>query len=137
MSIEIACLCGDISVSLEGDPVTQIYCYCDDCQATHGAAYVGAALYPNDAVTVTKGTPVKWTYKTNTRSRCGTCGTILIMDPAGAPFKGVKADRLPIGTFKPEFHIQCEYAILPVVDSLPHFKAFPPQFGGSEETVDW
>jgi hypothetical protein len=34
-------------------------------------------------------------------------------------------------------HVQCQYAVLPVVDDLPHFKWFPPVAGGSNERVDW
>lgn len=44
---------------------------------------------------------------------------------------------LPKGLFKPAFHIQCQHALLPVRDDLPHYKGFPPLFGGSDEQVPW
>jgi hypothetical protein len=44
---------------------------------------------------------------------------------------------LPAGSFKPAFHIHCRFAVRPVRDAIPHFKALPAQFGGTDETVDW
>lgn len=137
MSIEVSCLCGDCKMTLEGDPLTQVYCHCDDCQAVHGAAYIPIAMFPHEAVHITQGETETWTYKTNPRTRCKTCGTILFAEPPRAPFKGVKANLLPEGMFKPEFHIMCQDAVLPVKDSLPHFKGFPKRFGGSDDVVNW
>ncbi len=137
MSIEVACLCGAVRLSLQGGPVMQFYCHCDDCQAVHGAAYIGVAVYPAEAVSVVEGTPTTWTYKSTPRARCPKCGTFLFAEVPGAPLKGVKANLLPKSMFTPSFHIQCQYAVLPVKDALPHYKAFPAVFGGSDETVDW
>ena len=50
---------------------------------------------------------------------------------------GVKGNLLPPGMFKPQFHINCEFAVLPVKDDLPHYKSLPQVFGGSDEVVDW
>lgn len=137
MNVEVACLCGAVRLSLRGDPVMQFYCHCDDCQAVHGAAYIGVAVYPAEAVSVIQGKPIVWTYKTTPRNRCASCGTFLFAEVPGAPLKGVKANLLPQGMFAPSFHIQCQYALLPVRDSLPHYKGFPAVFGGSDETVGW
>ena len=132
MNIEVGCLCGEVRISLDGEPLSQLYCHCDDCQAVHGAAYVGVALFPSEAVKIIKGQPVKWTYKSNPRSRCKNCGTILYAEPPGKPFLGVKANLIPSGMFKPACHVQCQHAVLPVVDDLPHYKGFHPN-----ETVSW
>lgn len=134
---EISCPCGAVKVRIDGEPLTQFYCHCDDCQAVHGGAYIGAAIYPADAVTVTQGELVTWTLKRLPRQRCATCGTQMIADVPGLGGCGVIANRLPKGLFKPEYHIQCQYAVLPVKDKLPHFKSIPAQFGGSDDTVDW
>jgi len=134
---EISCLCGAVQVQLMGEPIAQFYCHCDDCQATSGGAYIGIAIYPLDAVTVTQGELITWTFRTFPRQRCALCGTHMLVEVTDIPAYGVKANLLPQGMFKPEFHIQCQYAVLPVKDNLPHYKAFPAQFGGSDETVDW
>ncbi|CAA9563055.1 hypothetical protein AVDCRST_MAG81-811 [uncultured Synechococcales cyanobacterium] len=52
---EISCLCGAVKVQLMGEPITQFYCHCDDCQAMSGGAYIGISIYPLDAVAVTQG----------------------------------------------------------------------------------
>jgi len=61
----------------------------------------------------------------------------MLVEVTDLPAYGVKANLLPQGMFKPEFHIQCQYAVLPVKDNLPHFKSFPASFGGSDKMVDW
>lgn len=134
---DISCLCGTVKVRISGEPVEQFYCHCDDCQAVSGGAYVGVAIYPSNAVKVTQGKPTSWTYKRLPRHRCASCGTQLFAGVPDFDQRGVKANLLPPGTFKPEFHINCRFAVLPVRDDLPHYKAFPARFGGSDETVDW
>lgn len=136
-TIDISCLCGACTLRIDGEPVSQFYCHCDDCQAVHGAAYIGVAVYPSAAVQVVAGTPVPWTFKSMPRYRCPDCATYLYGKVPDADLTGIKANLLPAGVFRPAFHIQCQYALLPVVDSLPHYKAFPEVFGGTEERVDW
>jgi len=135
--VEISCLCGAVKVRLDGEPADQFYCHCDDCQAASGGAYLAAAVYPSSAVTVLQGELTSWTLKTMPRKRCAVCGTHVIAEVPGVDLRGVKANLLPAGVFKPAFHINCSYALLPVNDDLPHYKGFPTAFGGSDETVDW
>lgn len=134
---EVKCLCGAVTLQLEGDPVAQFYCHCDDCQAVHGAAYAPRAMYPAQAVTVTRGDVATWALKTTARTHCARCGTQLFADVASYGVRGVNAYLLPKGAFKPEFHIQCQFAVLPIQDRLPHFKSLPARFGGCDETVAW
>jgi hypothetical protein len=136
-SVDIACLCGSVRLRIEGEPETAFYCHCDDCQAVHGAAYAGIALYPTPAVTVTRGEPVTWTYRTLPRERCPECGTWLLVRLPDIGLTGVKGNLLPKGAFRPAFHIHCQHAVLPVRDDLPHYRGFPAAFGGSDEQVDW
>ena len=58
-------------------------------------------------------------------------------EPSDASLRSVTAYLLPPGVFRPAFHMQCQHALLPVVDELPHYKGFPALFGGSDEQVDW
>lgn len=137
-TVQVSCLCGAVELRLDGEPADQFYCHCDDCQATNGGAYVAAAVYPSHAVTVMQGELKTWTLKTMPRKRCVVCGTQVMADvPGDVGLTGIKADLLPDGEFKPAFHINCRYAVLPVQDDLPHYKGFPAAFGGSDETVDW
>jgi hypothetical protein len=134
---DIRCLCGDIRVRVVGEPAMQFYCHCDDCQAVHGAAYIGVAVFPSEAVTIEQGEPTLYTYKTLPRARCGKCGTMLFAHVPASNLAGVKANLLPAGTFEPAFHIHCRYAVLPVIDDLPHYKSLPKVFGGTDELIGW
>ena len=134
---ELRCLCGAIQIQLSGKPTEQFYCHCDDCQATHGAAYTGVAVYPAAAVKVSEGQPATWTLTRLPRSRCAGCGTHLFAQVPSLGVCAVSANLLPVGEFRPQFHQQCRYAVLPVQDDLPHFASFPPQFGGTDERVEW
>lgn len=135
-TVRVQCLCGSAQLELQGDPVSQFYCHCDDCQAIHGAACVGVALFPRQAVRLVKGETSSWTYKTMPRHHCPECGTRLFAQP-GSDLTGVPATLLPHGMFQPEFHIRCRFAVLPVDDALPHYAELPAALGGSGETVGW
>lgn len=69
--------------------------------------------------------------------RCATCGTHLFTDVTSADLRSVNAFLLPKGEFNPQLHVQCQHAILPVVDNLPHYNGFTASFGGTEEFVAW
>lgn len=136
--IDIACRCGAVQLHIGADPVVQLYCHCDDCQTMHSAAYVKSAIYPAAAVQVTQGAPVAAVLRTTPRLRCAGCGTHLFSEIAAAGgLRSVNAYLLPAGAFKPQMHVNCQHALLPVVDDLPHYKAFPAAFGGSDEQVIW
>jgi hypothetical protein len=136
-TIDAKCPCGAISLKISGKPVVQLYCHCDDCQAAHGAAYVSAAIYPASAVEVARGELAPMIVKTTERMRCAGCGAHLFSEIASVGMRSVSAYLLPKGEFNPQFHVQCQHAVLPVVDDLPHYKAFPAAFGGAEEFVVW
>ena len=132
----LSCRCGNVQLRIGGAPFAQFYCHCDDCRAATGGAFIPIALFSSDAVTVS-GATFTWTYKTLPRTRCSTCGTFLFGEPPGLGVRGVSGFLLPAGMFEPAFHIQCQHALLPVKDDLPHFKALPASFGGVDEMVEW
>jgi hypothetical protein len=133
----ISCLCGAVAIDLSGPPLVQLYCHCDDCQAVHGAAYLPAALYRYSSVRVVAGQPLLWMRKTTIRATCTDCGTRVYAEPPGSLVRSVPAYLLPAGTFHPEFHMQCRFALLPVKDNLPHYAGEPALLGGSDEQVSW
>ena len=131
------CHCGEIEIQISADPLAQFHCHCDDCQKTHSAAYISAALYPASAVTILKGEPRPFVQKTTQRMLCPHCGTFLFAELSAFDLRSVNAYILPEGYFQPQFHVQCQYAVHPIADNLPHYKAFPAKFGGSDEKVEW
>ncbi|MBI3523230.1 MAG: GFA family protein [Betaproteobacteria bacterium] len=136
-TIEAQCRCGAIGLKITGEPVAQIYCHCDDCRAAHGAAYVASSIYPAQSVQVERGQPAPVVVKATQRMRCVACGTHLFSEIASVGLRSVNAFLLPKGEFNPQLHVQCQHAVLPVVDNLPHYKGFPASFGGAEEFVAW
>ncbi|MEO7068050.1 MAG: GFA family protein [Rhodanobacter sp.] len=136
-TIELQCRCGEIGLEITGEPIAQIYCHCDDCRAAQGAAYVASSVYPAPSVRVVRGQPVSVIVKTTPRMRCATCGTLVFVDVISADMRSINAFLLPKGEFTPQLHVQCQHAVLPVVDNLPHYKGFPASFGGAEEFVAW
>jgi hypothetical protein len=133
----ISCLCGAAALELTGAPIVQLYCHCDDCQAVHGAAYVPAAIYPTAATRLLTGDLLLWRRKTTIRATCRGCGTRLYAEPATAPIRSVPAHLLPAGTFEPDFHMHCRFALLPVTDDLPHYAGEPAMLGGDDAQVAW
>jgi hypothetical protein len=133
----IECRCGAVQLQVTGAPMAQLYCHCDDCQAVHGAAYAPESVYPAAAVKVTRGTPSEWKLKRHPRVTCTTCGTRMFIDVLSVGLRGVNGYLLPKGQFKPQFHMQCQFAVMPVKDELPHFKSRPASFGGTDEKVGW
>jgi hypothetical protein len=75
--------------------------------------------------------------KSTERMRCAACGAYLFAELPDVGMRSVSAYLLPKGEFKPQFHVQCAHAVLPVLDDLPHYKGFPASFGGAEEFVAW
>ena len=47
------CLCGDVRVVATGEPYRVGLCHCLDCRKHHGALFFAAAIFPQDAVTIT------------------------------------------------------------------------------------
>ena len=134
---KLQCRCGAVELEAAVEPIAQFFCHCDDCQAAHGAAYAPESVYPADSVQIVRGDPKSWTLKRNPRFFCRDCGTRLFIDVLALRVRGVNGYLLPEGDFLPQFHMQCRFAVRPVVDELPHYKFRPAQFGGSDETVEW
>lgn len=50
------CLCGQLRVTATGRPYRVGLCHCLDCRKHHGALFYAAAIFPQDAVTITGNT---------------------------------------------------------------------------------
>ena len=54
--VTASCLCGDIRVTASGEPYRVGLCHCFDCRKHHGALFFAAAMFPEDAVTISGDT---------------------------------------------------------------------------------
>ncbi len=70
------CHCGAIGYRLEGEPKVVALCHCTDCRRSAGAPFVAWAMYPESALTLTKGVPKTINSSgTAMRSFCPECGS--------------------------------------------------------------
>lgn len=133
----VNCRCEAIVLTVHGRPITQVFCHCRDCQLAHGAAYALNMVYPAEAVAVTRGMPAAFIVKTAPRQYCRDCGTLLFTQVQGAPLVSLNAYLFERLSFVPEAHLHCADAVMPVVDSLPHYVDLPAEFGGTGRTAAW
>lgn len=129
--IQFQCPCGASTVEAAGEPAMQIYCHCDDCQAASGDPFVARALYPKGTVKIVAGETRSWIYKTNRRTFCANCGVTLTTEPKGDRLIACNASLYPAGAFKPTAHLQCQNAVIPLKDDLPHYRAW------SGDLISW
>lgn len=52
MTTTASCLCGDVRVSVTGEPYRVGLCHCMDCRKHHGALFHASAIFPEGAVTI-------------------------------------------------------------------------------------
>ncbi|GGA60192.1 GFA family protein [Pelagibacterium lentulum] len=64
------CLCGSVSIVATGTPNRVGLCHCMECRKHHGALFFAAAMFPQNAVTITGETR---DYKG--RNFCPECGS--------------------------------------------------------------
>lgn len=46
------CLCGDVRITVAGEPYRVGICHCLDCRKHHGALFYAAAIFSEDAVAI-------------------------------------------------------------------------------------
>lgn len=70
------CHCEAIRYQLLGEPKVVALCHCSDCRRSAGAPMVAWAMFPEAALTLTKGQPKTINSSgTAMRSFCGDCGS--------------------------------------------------------------
>ncbi len=67
------CLCGAVRFTASGEPDRVGLCHCLDCRKHHGAPFYAAAIYPQEAVTISGETR---DYKG--RHFCPVCGSSVL-----------------------------------------------------------
>lgn len=86
-----SCLCGSVTVALDGSPLKTMSCHCTDCQKSSGGPYQTNAMYESSSVTVNDPEEFVKVYvvpKETTGSGvekqkwfCGNCGCTLFTRP--------------------------------------------------------
>lgn len=133
----LTCPCGGVELAVRGVPLAQFYCHCDDCRKMTSGAYAAESVYRAKEVEVTRGEAAVWMLSRNPRHFCAACGGRLFIDVIAQHLRGVNGFMLPLEAFRPQFHVNCRFAVLAVRDGLTHYAGMPAAFGGSDDTVDW
>lgn len=132
------CACGAVEVTVKGDPVIMGYCHCRDCRDWSAAPINAFTIWPNDAVTVTKGADNLDTYERTDRSVrtwCKTCGGHVLTEHPHMGVIDVYAATIADYPFKPALHVHYQETVSHVKDSLQKMSDLPKDFGGSGETL--
>jgi hypothetical protein len=129
------CLCGEISFTIDAEPIGARMCWCTDCQRIASGSATVNVLFPAEAISFTGDvSTIEMTAdsgNTVRRGFCPGCGSQLYsmtVEPAGLPVRiraGVLSDQQLIA---PQAVIWAEsapkWAILD--PALPHFPKGPP-----------
>jgi hypothetical protein len=72
------CCCGACSIAVEGEPVLNALCHCDDCKRRTGSAFGWSAYFHDAQVVSTEGRYAQHRVRDEqVRSFCPACGTTL------------------------------------------------------------
>lgn len=140
MNLSGHCLCGEVSVTVEGEPVAQLYCHCHSCQKASSAPLIAAALFPAENV-IAEGNIKTFSVTDKpgaaVRHVCASCGTRVMNTPKGSP--QLRAILPPVfeseDWFKPTMHIFYADRRVDIDDNLPKYLDLPAAFGGSDKTA--
>ncbi|HEX7082453.1 MAG TPA: GFA family protein [Gammaproteobacteria bacterium] len=133
-----SCFCGDVEVTVTGDPVAMGYCHCESCRHWSAGPVNAFSLWKPEAVAVTRGADKLGSYsKTpqSIRKWCKTCGGHVLTEHPTLGVTDVYAAVLPDLEFKPALHVFYRETVLPMKDGLTKMKDLPAEFGGSGETM--
>jgi hypothetical protein len=73
------CCCGACTIEVEGEPVLNAICHCDNCKQRTGSAFGWSAYFPDDKLTARRGEVGRYELKHMATERffCSACGTTL------------------------------------------------------------
>ena len=105
------CMCGQLSLTCEGDPFRISVCHCLDCQKRSGSSFAAQARFPADQVTIEGKARVftRTSDKGNTSEHhfCPNCGSELWY--VAPPFPEMRA--IPVGRFADPGFPPPEYSV--------------------------
>jgi hypothetical protein len=132
------CFCGAVEITVTGEPVGAGYCHCASCRSWSAGPVNAFTLWKPENVKVTKGAENVGVFHKTERSYrkwCKTCGGHLLTDHPEWKLVDVYAATLPALVFKPGVHVNYAQTVAPMKDGLPKLKDFPPELGGTGQTV--
>ena len=135
---EGSCFCGEVQISVAGEPVAEGYCHCASCRSWSAAPVNAFTLWKPEAVTVTKGLAHLRGYRKTERSVrkfCELCGGHVLTEHPTWGVVDVYAATIPSHRHAPKLHVNYGERVLPITDGLPKFRDMPAEMGGSGAIV--
>ena len=128
------CLCGNVTYSIDTDPVAQAVCHCSNCQRQGGSVFSVVVGVPVDAFHVqgetlsSFDTPSDGHEGPTTRHFCSNCGSPIYSSVEGSPVLFVKAGTLDDSSWlEPNLEVFTRSAQpwSPHVDGAAQFETMP------------
>ncbi len=132
------CFCGAVEIEVSGDPAAMGFCHCSSCRSWSAGPVNAFTLWPPEKVRIVKGADNLVGYQktaTSVRKWCKACGGHLMTEHPLWGVTDVFAAAIPSLAFKPALHVNYQETVLPMKDSLPKYRDFPPAFGGTGEMM--
>lgn len=132
------CLCGSVRLEVTGEAAGAGYCHCDSCRRWSGGPVNAFTLWKPEAVRFTKGEAHVREYRGSARSHrqwCELCGGHLLTRHPQWDLVDVFASTIPEYPFRAGVHVNYASTVLPMHDGLTKLRDFPPELGGSGESV--
>ena len=125
------CLCGDVSLQVEGEPVSQGNCHCNDCKKNTGAAYATILFFKDEQFNYLSGETSSFQYVADsgnkkTKEFCSKCGSLIYGINTGRP--GIRSIYIGVfddGSFaKPQFNVYTTRSLpfVSIDESLDNFE---------------
>ena len=133
-----SCFCGEVQLTVTGDPVGMGYCHCESCRRWSAGPVNALTLWKPEAVQITRGAENIGTYNKTPisfRKWCKKCGGHLFTDHPTMGLVDIYAAMLPKMNFEPGVHVHYQESVLPIKDGVPKQKDVPKEMGGSGASV--
>ena len=133
-----SCFCGDVQLTVTGQPVAMGYCHCESCRHWSAGPVNGFALWNPEAVRITRGAGHVGVYNktpNSLRKWCKTCGGHLLTEHPGMGLTDVYAAVIADFPFEPGVHVNYQESVLRIRDGLPKQRDVPGDMGGSNELM--
>jgi hypothetical protein len=135
---EGSCFCGEVQLTVTGEPVAAGYCHCASCRSWAAAPVNAFSLWQPDAVQITRGASNIGVYHKTEKSYrkfCKTCGGHLFTEHPAWGLVDVYAATIPAYRHAPALHVNYAETRLRMKDGLPKMKDMPAEMGGSGVTL--
>ena len=133
-----SCFCGEVTLTVQGDPVAMGYCHCESCRSWSAGPVNAFTLWPADAVTINSGESSLTGYnktENSLRKWCTKCGGHVLSEHPSMGVVDVFAATIHGLPFEPAVHVHYGESVLPIKDGLPKMKDLPAEMGGSGDIL--